>query len=388
MAKSSRKRRRDAWGSITEVERGKRYRIRYWAKDGESGYRRKSVTVRGTRKDAERKRSELMLDHSEDAPCPTVAYLWDKWALPAYERRVNEGDMSHVTLANYKSSWKGAVSPRWGDVPCDSIAPLAVQQWLDGLARNKAVAAMNMVRPLMDYAVRYGIVASNPFREKYLMPSASTVSRADSGVWSLDDLGTVWRDAVHGSWIEAAFLLAGFGGMRVGESLGVRSEDVSAVEVGGQTVCMVRVERQVDNRSREVTDRLKSQKSRRQVAIPGGAGARLLALAPDADGGWLTSNGFGGNSTQRMLQKEWRKLMRSLPEDLRHPFKNLRNSWETNCRWTVGIRPYYIESAMGHAGKSVTDFYYDRPSPEQIASAFSSAWSDYLEKNGGVDPIS
>lgn len=29
MAKRSK--RRDSWGSITEIERGKRYRIRYWA---------------------------------------------------------------------------------------------------------------------------------------------------------------------------------------------------------------------------------------------------------------------------------------------------------------------------------------------------------------------
>ena len=67
-----RKHRRSAWASITEVERGERYRIRYWAKGTDGQYRRRSCTVRGTRKDAERVRSELMLEHSEDAPCPTV----------------------------------------------------------------------------------------------------------------------------------------------------------------------------------------------------------------------------------------------------------------------------------------------------------------------------
>lgn len=377
MAKSSRKRRRDAWGSITEVERGKRYRIRYWAKDGESGYRRKSVTVRGTRKDAERKRSELMLDHSEDAPCPTVGEVWERWALPALERRVDGGEMGAQTLRQYRSGWSRHASPRWADVPCDAVRPLDVQQWIDGMGLNEARGALKVLRPLADFAVRYGVVDTNPFRERYLMPSASTVSRRDAGVWTLPELGEVWR-AVSGEWFEAAFLLSAFGGLRVGEALGVRSEDVS--ECHGCAV--VQVSRQVTNHGSEVSERLKTKQSHRAVPVPGRAGARLLQIAATCDG-WLTGDGMGGPTNRFRLGRAWDAAL----ADDRRPFRNLRNSWQTNCRWTLGIRPYYIESAMGHSSKSVTDIYYDRPSVEQIASVFARAWSDYLE-GGGVDPIS
>lgn len=71
MAKRNRKR-RSAWGSLTEVSPGV-WRIRYWGKDPATGaYRRRSSTVRGSRVDAERRRAELMVEHSGDAPCPTV----------------------------------------------------------------------------------------------------------------------------------------------------------------------------------------------------------------------------------------------------------------------------------------------------------------------------
>lgn len=52
-----RTRRRDAWASITEVRAGEVYRIRYWS-SGPDGYRRRSETVRGTRRDAERRRTQ------------------------------------------------------------------------------------------------------------------------------------------------------------------------------------------------------------------------------------------------------------------------------------------------------------------------------------------
>ena len=47
-------------------------------------------------------------------------------------------------------------------------------------------------------------------------------------------LGVLWRDIALGQWWEAAFLLTAFGGCRVGESLGIRSEDASLVDVSGR----------------------------------------------------------------------------------------------------------------------------------------------------------
>ena len=366
-----RKKRRAAWGSLVEVEPSV-WRLRYWS-TGPDGYKRRSRTIRGSRKDAERVRAELMLAHSEDAPCPTVGDVWRTYALPTWERMVGDGDLAAQTLAVRRSAWNRHVAPTWDAVQCDGVRPLAVQQWLDTLNYSQAKISMFVLRAVMDYAVRYEYVDHSPMRERYVMPSKSTIDRRDAGVWTLDELGEVWR-AVRGEWFEAAYLLAAFGGLRVGESLGVRSDDVTAAVVDGQTLAMVRVERQVMNIGGRVSDALKNEQSRRTVAIPGRAGARLLALASAADG-FLTGDGFGGPTKQRILKESWHRAQGAMDARLVHPFQNLRNSWQTWMRWEMRVEPWAIEAAMGHLAPGVTGRHYDRPQADVVAEVIAEAYA-------------
>ena len=365
MSKNSRRKKmRDSWGSIDYDPKRRVGHIRFWASLDERGYRRHCVTVRGTRQDVEDRRAELMLAHSQEAPCPTVGELWERWYLHSMERRVEAGDLAPKTLDQYKSAWRRHVEPRWGQASCDAVRPLEVQQWLDTLGKSAATGSMDVLRPLMDYAVRYGIASSNPFREKYVMPATKSVQRKDKGIWTLEELGEVWRDAALNQWWEAAFLLSAFGGLRVGESLGVRSEDVT--DIGG--ACAVSVRRQVLNNG-SLSDTLKNQQGYRTVAIPGKAGARLLGLADVAVNGWLTGDGLGGHCAQRRLNKAWREA------GTEHPFRNLRNSWQTNMRWSLKVQPYFIETMMGHLTAGVTGQYYDRPTPEMLARVIADAYA-------------
>lgn len=361
-----RRRRRSAWASITEVDKGERYRIRYWAETPE-GYRRKSETVRGTRMDAERRRSELMLLHSEDAPCPTVAQAWERWVLPTYERRLADGDMSQATVYRYRKVYEGSVAPTWAGVPLDGVRPLAVQQWISGMPLTTAKIAVVVLSAIMDAAVRYEVVAHNPMREKYLMPSPSTVKRRDDGVWSLDELGELWQ-RVRGAWFEPAFLLAAFGSCRVGEALGVTAADVELRDVGGVPLALVRIDRQVPPTGAPV-DRLKTPQSRRTVVLAGRAALRLRDLATSMPPHWfLTNDGAGKWSGQSRLNDSWVALGTG------RPFKNLRNSWQTWMRWEAHVEPHFIERMMGHRGDGVTGRHYDKPTAELFAQVVSDAY--------------
>ena len=362
------RRRRSAWGSVHEVTPGV-WRVRYWGKDAKGVYRRMSSTVRGSRVDAERRRSELMLAHSEDAPCPTVGEAWRTWHLPSLEERHDAGELSSQTLSQYRSAWRVHIAPRWEDVPCDAVRPLEVQQWISQLTTNQARGALNVMQPLMDYAVRYGFVGSNPMRERYVMPPRRTVSKGDRGVWALTELREVWG-AVCGEWFEAAFLLSAFGGLRVGEALGVIDSDVSA----SHGCALVEVVRQVANHPVHVTDRLKNRQSSRFVAIPGAAGARLLQISHACDG-WLSGDGLGSFNTQGRLGRSWNAALSSLDPSMRHPFRNLRNSWETNARWSLGLDSWGIEVMLGHVAPGVTGRHYDRPSSDMIARVIAEAYS-------------
>lgn len=358
-----RKPRRADWGSVTQVD-SKRWRIRYWA-NGPDGYKRRSKTVTGSRKDAYDQLAALRLDHSQDAPVPSVGDCWRRWALPTFEQRVRDGDLAARSLGAYESVWRVHAAPRWESTPVDQVRPLAVQQWLSTLPAGPARSCVQLMRTLLDYAVRYEFIVANPMAVKYVLPSASTIERDDAGVWRLDELGEIWR-IVHGCWYEPAFILMAFGGCRVGESLGVRVEDVAE----SHGCAAVDIRRQVTNLG-AVSERLKNRWSYRSVVVPGKAGCRLLEMASVADG-WLTSDGMGGCQPQWRMAREWAALK---DEIAWHPIRNLRNSWQTYMRWTLGVEPYYIEPLMGHVGEGVTGRHYDRPGVDEFASVVAAAYA-------------
>ena len=366
MAKSTR-RKRSAWGSITEKERGRRYVIRYYATTDERGYMRHSETVRGTRADAERRRAELLLDHSADAPCPTVAQAWERWCWPDLERQCADGDLAPLTLKQYEKNWRLYIAPRWADVPLDQVRPLHVQQWISTMKAGPAGQSVRAMARIMDYGVRYEVIGHNPMRERYVMPSKSTIERADKGVWKLQELDGVWQ-RVRGQWWEPAFLLAAFGGCRLGESMAPLASDVSRAEVDGITVALVAITCQVAPSGTDVV-RCKTPQSVRTVALVGLAAERILALAADLPPDCpLTNDGLGGHQRQSRMKEAWRQMR------MEHPFRNLRNGWQTWMRWDMKVEPHFIEAMMGHRVAGVTGAHYDRPDAEQFARVMADAY--------------
>lgn len=356
---------------MTEVECGRRYRLRYWAETPD-GYRRVSETVRGTRREAYDLLARRRLEHSADAPCPTVGEAYERWWLPDYRRGVEGGERGASTLRNYESAWATRCGPRWADVPCDRVRPLEVQRWLLGMTLNQARSARSLLALVLDYAVRYGLVASNPFRERYVMPPRSTVCGHDRGIWTTEEVDGI-ADAVRGSWLEGAYLAQAYGGLRVGEALGLRPSDVSPAESHGVPAAMVEVRRQL-TQSGDVSERLKTRESRRTVPVIGPRGARLAEVAASCPGPWLSGDGLGGTTTQRVYTSALRRAMEGAGVPL-HPVTSLRNSWQTRMRWELGVPPYIIEPIMGHLAPGVTGAYYDRPTPEMMLDAVASAYA-------------
>lgn len=98
---SKRTKKRAAWGALTQVD-AITWRIRYWS-SGPDGYKRRSKTIRGTRKDAERVRAELMLAHSEDAPCPTVGEVWRAFCEPDLQRMADDLGVRVLSVKRWES---------------------------------------------------------------------------------------------------------------------------------------------------------------------------------------------------------------------------------------------------------------------------------------------
>ncbi|MBR2681840.1 MAG: hypothetical protein IKE22_01065, partial [Atopobiaceae bacterium] len=87
--------------------------------------------------------------------------------------------------------------------------------------------------------------------------------------------------------------------------------------------------------------------------------------------GYISGDGLGGPSTRFRLCKAWDALPLG---ELRHPFRNLRNSWQTNARWSLRIPPWMIEPMLGHSVQGTTGQYYDRPQAEVFAEVMADAY--------------
>ncbi|MDY5271814.1 hypothetical protein [Tractidigestivibacter sp.] len=362
--------RRAAWGSVEEMVRGKKYRLRYWASTPD-GYRRVSEIVYGTRADAEDVRAQRRLDHGHERATPTVSAAYEKWWLPNFERRVAEGEASVNSLNSFQSTWRKWCEPTWGVVEVTAIHPMDVQAWLLTMPISVARRARIVMSNTLDYCVRYELVPTNPFRAKYDMPSRSTSETQDRGIWTTAEVLRLCN-AARGEWYEGALLVQAFGGARVGESLGVMAADVRGIECDGVPVALVDVRRQVQGHG-GVTELLKTQQSHRVVPIPGPPGEMIIEIASQHGGGWLTDNGLGGHVSQVVYRNAVLRCADKAGVERRQP-RSLRNAWETRMRWEWGLPPYVVEPMMGHAGRDVTGQYYDRPRPEAMAQVVADAY--------------
>ena len=359
---------RSSYGSITRIDSGT-YRIRWWgdSHDGK-GYRRMSKTIRGSRRDATKFLAEQRLAHDYAAPVPTVREVFDRWYWPDVESR-----LSANTQKQYISTWRKHIEPRWADVAVTGVKPIAIQEWLDGMTVGAAGMSMRVLSPILEYAVRYEFLDSNPCRVRYRMPTQGY--EHDKGVWSLSELA-VMADALRGKSIEAAFLLSAFGSCRVGEAVAVTREDIEVVTASnGMRCAVVSIGKQRDA-SGGTTESLKTEQSNRIVVIPAPWGDRLMELAGrrQRDGHAYMLEGSSGNPvSSSTLSAIWKSELDGIGIE-HHPFRNLRNSWRTSWEYEAGVPSDTLEILMGHVGKTVSAKYYTRPSKEMLVDTVANAF--------------
>lgn len=370
-------RRRSTWGTNESAGRGYR-RLRYWADEHDGrGYARHSKTIRGTRRDGDEELARLRVLHSEDRPVPTVRQAYETWWLPDAMARVEAGEMSQNSLNNYRSKWNKHIAPVFGSVPASDVTALAISEWVSGKSSSAAALSMIVLRQVLDFCVLYGAIEANPASARIRLPRNDGRKR-NGEVYDASGLCEA-LGAVRGTVAYVPAILCGIGSCRLGESLGARVADVSPLDVGGSTVAVVWVRRQVD-RSGRVSERLKTQASERPVVIPEPWGADVLAARDASADGWLCGDGVGSPLPQWVVTRAWNGTV--WPSDLaRIPMSNLRNTWRTVMRWELGVPEDMCERMMGHAGKNVGEIHYDRPREEYFAEVVNNAWRAWRESH-------
>lgn len=367
-----RKQRRRTWGSITTVSRGKH--VLRWVENTPEGRKRRSRTFYGTYKEADAELSRIRVLVGDDAPVPTFAQIYARWWMPSVESRLESGDISPNTHRNYSRAWERFCEPRWGGVPCDSVRPVEVQKWLDGMTAGNAATSSTVMKQLADVAVRYEIIESNKFKVGYRMPTKQAKKRSTK-TYELAEAESM-LERVRGSRIEAAYILAAFGSCRTGESLAVKAGSVHAAESHGMTFATATVDDQMTNRGK-TADRTKNPQSARTVVVPPPYSMRLLEIASErlaVGSPWMTDRGDGTPMGKSALNEEWKAVSGS--EHI--PFANLRPSWRTYAQSDWRVDYDVLEVLMGHVLQGVTGRHYLRMSDAQILEQFAASYAKFM----------
>ncbi|MBY4798316.1 hypothetical protein K6V98_08155 [Collinsella sp. AGMB00827] len=364
---------RSAYGCIEKAGTN-RWRVRWWGDmhDGK-GYRRCSKTIHGSRKDARLYLSQMQTAHHEDAPGVTIGDVFERWYWPRAEKTLSKN-----SLINYKSAWN-RVRDKWENRLVTDVHPIEIQEWLLTLTASQTKRALGLLRPVMEYAVRYEMIPANPFKVRYDTNRPSDkkkgVIERDKGIYTLDECAAL-VNAAKDSPLRVAIILAAFGSCRVGESLAPTGADVQAITASNGMLCAaVAITAQVNN-SGTLEYTLKNEQSERTVIIPEPFSKIVIEAAKRAGTGLLTHNGLGEPVTDYYRRSEWKRICKSagLPCYL---LRNLRNSWRTYMRWTLGADLEHVEHLMGHAGNSISDKHYVRPTTEQLVETVSMAFEKW-----------
>ena len=360
-----RKRKRRAWGSITEKARQKH--IIRWTENTPDGRKRLTHTFYGTAREAElwlaRKRVECADKH--DAPAPTVRTAYERWFLPNLERRLSEGKISQHTFDQYRRTWR-YISERWGKIPVNCVRPADIQEWLDTLSKGDAREAVAIMRKLFDLCVSFDVLETNKLRAVSFELPAARVKRSKD-VLTLTEAQTL-AETLRGSLCEPAYLIAAFAGARTGEALGVCADDVEPVTAHGLTLALVRITKSINYKGEPAP--LKNAQSERVAIMPPPYSERLLELVKlrrKEGARWLTHKGDGMPLARGSFSFAWRRDAGALAV----PFSNLRNSWRTFAQYVWRIDYTTLEILMGHKLEGVTGSHYLRPTTENLVDMFA-----------------
>lgn len=281
-------------------------------------------------------------------------------SLSAYLDRWLRDGTTHLrprTVGGYRVLVDGSVRPVLGGLPLAGLSTPAIQRWVNDGATSHALAVL---RAALSEAVRWGLIPVNPATAVRLPKR----ERKDPIVLTPDQTRSLLT-AVKGDPLEALYVLAVYTGMRQGEILGLRWQDIDW-QAGTLTVKHSlwwfpdpKARRRAKHTRRPGLTEPKTTASRRPVKLaqpvidalrkhqrnqPNDADARITGLVFTQPNGDALQPGALWNSFQRHLATA------GLPK---MPFHSLRHSAATNLI-AAGVPVPIVSDLLRHATVTTT----------------------------------
>lgn len=372
--------RRD-FGTIIEIERGAKYGLR-WTQNDERGRRKRYETFHGNKTGAKARLREIEAEvrsRGRDRSVPTFGEAYERWYLPALAQRVANGTIKQRTVDQYERIYGYTIRERWEDVPVSEMRVRNIEEWMQTIKKSVGELCMAVIRGVLDECVKREAIAVNPSRAK--MNKSALGEERDKGIWTLEQLDEMaWRS--RGEIFFHSILLMAFASCRPGESLGPKLSEIRPAECRGMLFAEVDIVRQVVNDGTLTSDSdLKNEFSPRKVYVPDPWCRPVLNAAQKPSEGQilLSDAGYGTHFKQYRISRALSSAFRSgrMGDLERHPWKNIRPSWQTWINWRNHIDHERREKLMGHTGSGVTAVYYDRPLDVQLMEEVARSFEQY-----------
>jgi integrase len=287
------------------------------------------------------------------------------------------GRISERTVHTYTDRAAKTIDPTIGKKPLDRIAPLDVQQWIDGLTRKGlAPSTVHAAAAVLMGALREAAVLGITDRHLGAGIRRPSLGKSIGVVWTAQEVRTVLAN-LAGDWrLDALYRVALATGMRPGE---LRALKWDCVDLDGARVIVARTLTK-DAAGREtIADRTKGREDRAIAIEPPVAEAlkrhrvmqheRRLASATWHDLNLVFDRGDG----MWLGQNTWQKWHAAFCERIGVPKIRLHDLRHTAATLMVrqGIHPEMISTILGHATIAITMDRYSHLSVDDQRSAAS-----------------
>ena len=352
-------RRGNGEGSITRHKKSGLYMARYTVQTPD-GPKRKTVYAK-ERKDVADKLAKALSDRADgivvDDKNLTVGEYLDRWLNDSVRGTVRES-----TFSRDKYLVTNHVRPTIGRVKLKNLNALHLtrlyRQRLDsGLSGSTVQKIHHVLHKGLGQAVRWHLIPRNPADDV----KAPTPTPKEMHPLSAEEACSL-LDAARGDRLEALYVLAIHTGMRRGELLGLKWDDVDPENA---TVRVRRTLTRIDNGRRLALGDTKNKKSRRTVRLtphavealrrPRARQAEEKLKAGDLYGDQhLVFAGQGGGliNPSNLRQRSFLPLLKcaELPQitfhDLRHTCASLL--------FQRNVHPKFVQELLGHASVAIT----------------------------------
>ena len=303
-----------------------------------------------TRDEVRRQLTAAVRQRDQGAALSSGSWTVGKW-VEEYQLRHKES--VRPSTANLESTMAAKwILPSIGKRSLVRLTPSDVAAWQRELAKHLSSGTANIVRTYLGSALkaamREGLIARDVMT---LVPRLRVESRPHT-IWD-EKQARAFLASVQGNPLECLFLFAVVLGIRHGELLGLRLEDVA-----GDTLSIRR------QRYKGKTVPLKRDSSRRVLTLPALAAdalrAHLEARAHHAwlmasawkEQGWLFTGARGGPLGATKLNDHWREATKTsgLPPIRFHDLRHTAASVLLAC----GVPLKAIQGMLGHASMSTT----------------------------------